>query len=203
MRPRPVEFRASDGLTLRGQQRGDGERWAVLVHDEGGDLDAWKALVGMLSKAGLCVLSFDLRGHGASDDPWEPARSPDDVLAALDYADSGGARTLYLIGAGAGATAALAAAGSREVRALVALSPRADLPGLAPDAIRKTSAPRLILVGKGDPRAAGEADDVFRRSIGWAVVAAVPVEVQGTCLLASSWGTHVREHIAAFLRDYP
>jgi alpha-beta hydrolase superfamily lysophospholipase len=193
MPARPVELRSGDGLTLRGQQHGAGDRWAVLVHDAGRDLDAWRGLIGALRRTGLCVLSFDLRGHGASDDPWEPARSPADVLAAIDHAVSEGARTVYLIGAGAGATAALAAAGSK-VRALVALSPRAERPGLPPDA---------ILVGTGDPRAAGEADSVFRRSVGWTVVAALPVEAQGTDLIVSSWGSHVREHVLAFLRDYP
>ena len=94
----------------------------MLVHDEGEDLDAWRPLVGDLIGLGLCVLSFDLRGHGASDDPWEPRRAPSDVLAAVRFARTEGARRVYLLGAGAGATAALAAGGTRKVDAIVLYS---------------------------------------------------------------------------------
>lgn len=198
----PVEFRAPDGLLLRGHRHGDGARWAVLVHDEGQDLDAWGMLVGGLRGLGLCVLAFDLRGHGASDDPWDPRQAPADVLAALRFAESEGARSLYLIGAGLGATAALVAAAEHEVQALVALSPRAELSGVPRDAIREATAPKLFVVGGLDPVAAEQASDIYRRSIGWGLLESPPVEAQGTDLLASEWGEHVAEHTLAFLRDY-
>ena len=199
----PVEIETSDGPTLRGQRYGEeSPRWVVLVHDEGQDLDAWRSLVGPLVGLGLRVLAFDLPGHGASDDPWEPSSLPTHVLAALRYADSHGARSLYLIGAGAGATAALVAAGECEVQAIVALSPRAELDGVASDAVRKAPAPKLIVVGGEDPVAAEAAADVHRRSIGWGVLQAPPVAEQGTQLLESEWGEHVAENALAFLRDY-
>ena len=198
----PVEFPSSNGLILRGHLYGSGERWAVLIHDEGQDLDAWQPLVAELQAIGLSVLLFDLRGHGASDDPWNADEAPADVDAALRFAKTRGATSTYVIGAGAGATAGLAAAGARDVRALVALSPRAVLGSLPRDVIRDTRAPKLIMMGALDSLSAEQADDVYRRSIGWSVLESVPVRDQGTGLLASAWGGHAREHIAAFLRDY-
>jgi pimeloyl-ACP methyl ester carboxylesterase len=200
----PLAIPVSEQLVLRGERVGEpGERWAVLVHEEGRDLDAWRTLVGRLEELGLCVLAFDLAGHGASDDPWESRRLPADVLAVLRFAESQGARRVSVVAAGAGATAALAAAGEFEVQAIVALSPRAGLDGLGPEAIRETLAPKLIIVGSEDAAAAAEADRVFRRSIGWSLLQSLPTEIQGTALLESAWALQVAENALAFLRDYP
>ena len=127
---------------------------------------------------------------------------PDDVIAALRFGESQGAKRICVVGAGAGATAALAAAGEVEVQAIVALSPRAELDGLAPEALRETLAPKLIFVGSHNPAAAAEADHVFRRSIGWSLLQSLPTELQGTALLASPWAEQVAETTLAFLRDY-
>jgi Alpha/beta hydrolase family len=203
MRSTPVEIRTSEPPVVRGERYGDeSERWAVLVHEEGRDLDAWRVLVGPLVGLGVCVLAIDIPGHGASDDPWEPRRLPEQVVAALRLAESEGGHTLCLIGAGEGAAAALVAAGEHEVQAIVALSPRAQLDGVPPDAIRETAAPKLIFVGDKDPVAAGEAADVHRRSVGWGVLQSLPATSQGTALLESEWAGHVVETTLAFLRDY-
>lgn len=202
MQARPVEIPADDGVLLRGQAWGDGERWALLVHDEGQDLDSWRALVGWLLGLELQVLAFDLRGHGASDDRWRPAKAPADVLAALRFAESKSARWLTLVGAGAGATAALAAAGHHEVQALVGLSPRARIDGVPADLLREARAPKLFVVGSLDPAAVAEAEDILKRSIGWSVLASPPVADQGTDLLSSEWAEQIVEHMLGFLRDY-
>jgi pimeloyl-ACP methyl ester carboxylesterase len=174
----------------------------VLVHEEGRDLDVWRRLVGRLVELTLCALPFDLPGHGASDDPWEPRSLPAAVLAALGFAESEGARRLYVVGAGAGATAALVAAGEREIHAIVALSPRAVLEGVDAEAMRETHAPKLIVVGSEDPVAADEAAEVYRRSIGWGLLQSLPTEIQGTRLLESEWAEQVTENTLDFLRDY-
>jgi pimeloyl-ACP methyl ester carboxylesterase len=197
-----VSFSTAGGLVLRGHRWGSEQGCAVLVHDEGEDLDGWRPLVGELIGLRLSVLAFDLRGHGASDDPWEPGRALSDVLAALRFARAEGARRLYLLGAGAGATAALAAGGRRKVEALVLYSPRAELEGVSVEAFRAAAAPKLIIVGGLDTAAAAAASEVLRRTIGWAVLESPPVEAQGTRLLTSNWAEQVVEHTVAFLRDY-
>lgn len=203
MRTNPLEIHTGEQLLLRGQRYGEpGERWAVLVHDERRDLDAWRGLPGRLVGLGLCVVAFDLAGHGTSDDPWDQRSLRGHVLEAMSLAEAEGASRLYLVGAGSGATAALAAAGEREVQAIVALSPWAELDGIPKDAIRDTEAPKLIIVGGEDRAAAEAAADVYRRSIGWGLLQSLPTEAQGTALLDSDWAEQVVESTLAFLRDY-
>ena len=60
-----VEIPAPDGAVLRGEVRRAGPVWAVLVHDLGEDLDAWRPLRDALGRRGVSVLCFDLRGHDA------------------------------------------------------------------------------------------------------------------------------------------
>ena len=121
----PVEFAGPRALTLRGQRSGEGERWVVLVHGEGRDLDGWRPLAGWLADHGLSVLAFDLPGHGASDDPWEPALALPAVIAAIDFARSERSLPVHLVGEGVGGIAALAAAAepTRQVASIVAISP--------------------------------------------------------------------------------
>lgn len=199
---RSVEFPASREVVLRGQIWGDGAQWAVLVHDEGRDLDAWKAVVGWLLGAGLCVIAFDLRGHGASDGEPDAASAPQDVLAALRFAESQGARWKALIGAGLGATAAMVAAGERDVAAIVALSPRARIDGIDDEAIRTSRAPKLFVAGSLDRTARAEAEDAHLRTIGWTVLATPPTAVQGSDLLTCDWAPTIVDNALAFLNDY-
>lgn len=199
----PVEIKIADGPTLRGQRSGEESgRWALLFHDEGQDLDAWRGFVGPLVGLGLCVLAVDLPGHGASDGPWEPSSLPAYVLAVIRYADVQGARLLCIIGAGAAATGALVAAGQHDVAALVALSPRAEIDGMSAEAIRETSAPKLIFVGGEDPAAAADASEVLHRTIGWGILQSLPTPTQGSALLESDWAGQVVETTLAFVRDY-
>lgn len=194
----PVDFSSAGGRHLRGRLYGGGASWVILVHDEDQDSRAWRGLPKHLSAQGFRVLAFDLRGYGASNGPRDSGRVRADVGAALGFARSRGARRLYVIGAGVGAGAALVAASAYPIRAFVALSPRRS----GRDNPEQTRAPKLIFVGSLDDRAAAEADDVFRRSIGFATLNSTPVNVQGTELLRSAWGDDVRELIVMFLRDY-
>lgn len=98
----PVEFAGPRALTLRGLRSGEGDRWAVLVHGEGRDLDGWRPLAGFLADHGFSVLAIDLPGHGASDDPWESALALPAVVAAIDFARSESSRQIHLVGEGVG-----------------------------------------------------------------------------------------------------
>lgn len=202
MPPTPIEIHRCERRVLRGHFWRGGEAWAVLVHDEGEDLDAWAPLVSELSAAGLSVVAIDLAGHGASDDPWDPSLAPADVAATMRFALNEGAKAVFLIGAGAGASAALVAAVEVEPQAIVALSPRAALNGVDPEAIRESAAPKLFVVGGRDRTALAHTVDIYRRAIGWGLIEQPPVTEQGTDLLASDWAEQVGEKILAFLRDY-
>ena len=197
----PVEFAGPRALTLRGLRSGEGDRWAVLVHGEGRDLDGWRPLAGWLADRGFSVLAFDLPGHGASDDPWEPALALPSVVAAIDFARSESPRQVHLVGEGLGAIAALAAATetTRQVASIVAISPHADDRVAALVEVREARAPKLILVGSLSPGALAGAEAVFRGAIGVCEMVKFPVAVQGTDLLAGEWGVHAREKVLEHL----
>ncbi|HEV2034245.1 MAG TPA: alpha/beta fold hydrolase [Candidatus Dormibacteraeota bacterium] len=197
----PVEFAGPGALMLRGLRFGEADRWAVLVHGEGRDLDGWRPLAGWLADHGLSVLAFDLPGHGASDDPWEPTLALPAVVAAIDFARSEGSRQVHLGGEGFGAIAALAAAAdhTRQVASIVALSPNVhDHVGELIE-VREARAPKLILVGSLSPDALEGAEAVFRGAIGHCEIVKFPVSAQGTDLLAGEWGVHARHKVLEHL----
>lgn len=195
-----TEFSTDDQLVLRGQRQGDGPRWVILVHDEGQDLDAWRELHGELARSGFTALSFDLRGHGASDDPWNANAAVADVLAAMSFAQTHGAGAIGLVGSGIGATACLAAAGVRDAAALVAISARPATSALRAAQIVKC--PKLFIVGSWDEDARRDAQEMHNGAAGWSLLSLVPLPIQGTDLLQSDWGESVRASIGAFLRNY-
>lgn len=201
----PVEFEGPRALTLRGLQSGEGERWAVLVHGEGRDLDGWRPLADWLADHGLSVLAFDLPGHGASDDPWEPALALPAVIAAIDFARSERSQPVHLVGEGVGAIAALAAAAAprRQVASIVAISPQADEGVAALIEVREARAPKLILVGSLSPGALEGAEAVFRAAIGLCEIVKFPVAVQGTELLDGEWGLHARDKVLEHMLRHP
>jgi pimeloyl-ACP methyl ester carboxylesterase len=197
----PVEFAGPRALTLRGLRSGEGDRWAVLVHGEGRDLDGWRPLAAFLADSGFSVLAIDLPGHGASDDPWESELALPAVVAAIDFARSESSRQIHLVGEGVGAMAALAAATdpTRPVASIVAISPAADKGVAELIEVREARAPKLILVGSLSPDALECAEAVFRAAIGPCHMVKLPVAAQGTDLLAGEWGVHVREKVLEHL----
>ena len=197
----PVEFGGLTTPVLRGLRFGAGERWAVLVHDEGQDVDAWRALTGWLADHDCSVLAFDLPGHGASDDPWLRALARPSVIAAVDFARSEGARHVHLIGAGLGALAVLAAAaqGECDPASITVLSPKLDDSVAALAEVREARAPRLIIVGSLDGDAVEDAKAVYRGAIGPCELTEFPVAAQGAELMSGEWGQHAREKLLAHL----
>ncbi len=197
----PIEFRGPATQALRGLIFGAGERWVILVHAEGQDLDVWRPLAHLLADRGLCALAFDLPGHGASDAEWNPELATASVMAAVDFARSRGARQVHLIGAEIGALAVLAAAArdQHQVDSIVALSPIIDDRVANLTDVRDARAPKLILVGSLDPGAAGSAEAFYRGAIGHCELTQFPVSAEGTDLLSGEWGPHAREKVLAHL----
>lgn len=132
-----VTFRATDGVVLKGWLlHGSIKAGPVVVcHDLGESKTAVMNLAIALNKAGLTVLAFDFRGHGASggDGSTLGLNEVRDVLGAVDFVASLPKRDvdagkIGVYGAGMGAhAAALAAAERPSLRVLV-------LDGLWPDA---------------------------------------------------------------------
>jgi pimeloyl-ACP methyl ester carboxylesterase len=201
----PIEFAGPRTGTLRGLRSGDGERWTVLVHDVGRDLDDWRELASSLAESGGSALTFDLPGHGASDDPWDPALAAPALTAALDFARSAGARRIHLVGAGSGAMAALAAAsaGAEDVASAALLSPRPDGTATLGEETREVRVPRLILVGSLDEGAVRDAEAVFRAAIGRCELVQIPVPSQGAGLLSGKLGDQARDKVLTHVVRHP
>jgi pimeloyl-ACP methyl ester carboxylesterase len=193
----PVEFAGPNARTLRGLRSGETDPWIVLVHDEDRDLDGWLQLAGWLADHGVSVLAFDLPGHGASDDPWEPTLAVAAVRSAVDFAISEGSRRPHLVGAGIGATAALVAAADpeRHIASIAAFSPHLDERVAELAHLREPTAPKLIFVGSHSEKALQEAEAVFRASVGPCQMVKFPVAEQGADLVAGKWGPHAREKV--------
>jgi len=201
----PVEFMGPGDVVLRGERAGEADRWAVLIHDEGRDLDGWRPLTSWFAEHDFSVLAFDLPGHGASDDPWQPNLALPAVMAAIEFVRSEGARQVHLVGEGTGAVAALAAAAdsSTHVASIAAFSPRLNGSLTDLETVREARAPKLILVGSLRPGALEDAEALFRGAIGPCELAKFPVEAQGADLLAGTWGLHARETVLGHARRHP
>jgi pimeloyl-ACP methyl ester carboxylesterase len=130
-----VEFRAADGVRLRGtylHTTATRRRGVVLFcHELNGD--RWSALAAgnALRRRGFDLFTFDFRNHGDSQrvtgyepTPWVTPHELADVCAAIDYLTTrvdADPRGVGLVGFGRGASAAVCAAASqRRVRAVVA-----------------------------------------------------------------------------------
>jgi pimeloyl-ACP methyl ester carboxylesterase len=99
-----------DGTTIAADLYGSGARGVVLAHGGRRTKADWAPQAGILAAHGFCVLAFDFRGFGDSPVP-PPALQTDaafrfDVLAAVRYLHQHGARTVAVVGASFGGTAA-------------------------------------------------------------------------------------------------
>ncbi|QDU85440.1 Alpha/beta hydrolase family protein [Planctomycetes bacterium Pla163] len=156
----PVRLTARDGRKLEGTfypvpKVNDPVAAVLLIHDLGADRAQLEPLVERLVKKKLAVLTFDLRGHGASADEecdWsamdEAAQSRlvpfmvHDIGAAMEWLSDDsrvlGARQ-HVIGQGFGALLAARAAADERVTSLTLIEPQLDahnfqLAGLLDDA---------------------------------------------------------------------
>ena len=100
-----VSFPAPDGYRLRADLYGKGPRGIVLAHGGRFAMESWDEQARIFAKAGFRVLALDFRGYGqtiagtqTSDDKTYP-----DVLAAVRYLHSTGAKSVSVVGASMGA----------------------------------------------------------------------------------------------------
>src|SRR5262249_51343984 len=103
---------SADGVRIRFRVEGHGVA-VLLLHGFSDSLDSWWEVgVAPVLARTFRVVALDLRGHGGSDKPSDPARYRDehraaDVVAVLDAI---GERSSYLVGYSMGGWTALAVA---------------------------------------------------------------------------------------------
>jgi len=119
-----VEFKATDGLRLRGVwiPAPDSDKAVIILHGHGGsyDLDLYRAPA--LHEAGFNVLLFDFRAHGRSEGMhmtfgYEERR---DVLGAIEFLHQQGVNHIGLLGFSyGGIVSMLVTPGCPDVQALI------------------------------------------------------------------------------------
>jgi pimeloyl-ACP methyl ester carboxylesterase len=145
-----VSFPTDDGGLVYSVIYGEGERAVVLAHGGRFDKESWDEQGRALAKAGFRVLAFDFRGHGKSRGP-ATAAGPDhgrhrDVLAAVQYLRTGGARMVSVIGASMGGDYAAEAAEAepKAIDRLVLIAGGAYTP------LQRMTGPKLFIISRHD-----------------------------------------------------
>jgi pimeloyl-ACP methyl ester carboxylesterase len=206
MRVEAIQATTADGLTLRGEIVRGGDTWVLLVHDVGGDIDAWHPLRPGLVARGWTVLALDLRGHGGSDGEWlDDGGGVLDVDLGIILARRLGAHHVAVVAAGTAGVLALQAVEraladpSLELPdSLVLLSP-GPLDGADPMRLRGGGLPKIVFSGAFDS-GRPDVEALRRASIGWTLAVSVASDAHGTGLL-DAWAPTVLDKLGTFLTE--
>ena len=105
-----VSIPTSDGGEVFADVYGSGARGLVLAHGGRFNKESWRPQAEQFAAAGFHVLAFDFRGYGKSHGPGQAdvftAPLQLDVLAAVRYLHSIGAKTVSIVGGSLGGGAA-------------------------------------------------------------------------------------------------
>ena len=105
-----VSFPTSDGGVIFADLYGQGEKGLVLAHGGRFNKESWRPQAEQFAAAGFHVLAFDFRGYGKSHGPGQAdiftAPLQLDVLAAVRYLHSIGAKKVSIVGGSLGGGAA-------------------------------------------------------------------------------------------------
>ncbi len=107
---RTISFPTEDGGVIYADVYGEGNRAVLLAHGGQFNKQSWEKQARALVAARFRVLAIDFRGYGKSHGPGDsdPADAPlqFDVLAAVRYLRTTGAKTVSIVGASMGGGAA-------------------------------------------------------------------------------------------------
>lgn len=197
----PIEIRTPDDLTIRGERWDGGERYAVLVHDRGDDLDSVRAIGSGLVAAGFTTVAIDRIGHGASDDRPEGDRGGDlgeDLCAVVDSLSL--EQGVYLVGVGEAAADCLYAAGRVEPSLVVLVSPR-ETGQIPADVLGGDQSPTLLIIGAHDQALEGAARRLRAGRPGAALLVRLPTMDQAAALIWGPYGQQVVNHLVGYARQ--
>lgn len=109
-RQKTVSFPSEDGGVVFADVYGEGDRAVVLAHGGRFNKESWEKQAQTLATAGFRVLALDFRGYGPSKGPGDsqPMNAPLhlDVLAAVRYLRTNGAKKVFIVGGSMGGGAA-------------------------------------------------------------------------------------------------
>jgi 3-oxoadipate enol-lactonase len=173
-----------DRASIRYERTGDGPQPLVLLHEMGGSLESWDALVPFLAQQ-FTVIRCDQRGAGNSEKIRAPITFPDfaDDLSAL-FDHLGLTEPVDIVGVAAGACIGLLFASRypERVRRLIAMNPPTNAEGASGQVLRD----RAALTEVGGMRAVA----------GSALARSYPEEVMGD-------GSDYKNYLARFVANDP
>ncbi|MGH9862071.1 MAG: alpha/beta hydrolase [Candidatus Acidiferrales bacterium] len=145
-----------DGGLVYADVYGKGDRGVMLAHGGRFNKESWEKQARALAAAGFRVLAIDFRGYGESRGPGEadPLSAPlyFDVLAAVRYLRQTGAKTVSVVGASMGGSAAAKASIEAEPGEIDRLVLLAADGGGPPE---KLKGRKLFIVSRDDTRGDG------------------------------------------------
>jgi len=146
-----VSFATEDGGLVYADVYGSGERAVVLAHGGRWNKESWAEQAPVLVKAGFEVMAIDFRGYGKSHGPGDkdPMDSPleKDLLAAVRYLHTHGAKKVSIVGGSMGG----AAAGDASIVSKPGEIDRIVMLGAAPNLpADKLKSPALFIVARND-----------------------------------------------------
>ncbi len=146
-----VSFPTEDGGVVFADLYGSAERAVVLAHGGRFNKESWAPQARRLVAAGFEVLAIDFRGYGKSHGPGDkdPEDAPleKDVLAAVRYLHSAGAKSVSIVGGSMGG----GAAGDASIESRPGEIDRIVMLGAAPNGpAEKLKSPALFIVARDD-----------------------------------------------------
>lgn len=151
-----VSFPTADGGVVFADVYGEGDRAVVLAHGGRFNKESWEKQARALVAAGFRVLAPDFRGYGKSKGPGDsdPMDAPLhlDVLAAVRYLHTNGAKTVAIVGGSMGG----GAAGDASIASKTGEIDRIVFLGASPNGpAEKLKCPTLFIVARDDANADG------------------------------------------------
>ena len=151
-----ISFSAEDGGRVCAELYGVATRGVVLAHGGRFNKESWRAQANALVREGFAVLAIDFRGFGCSTGPgqadFDNAPFEKDVLAAVGYLKTHGAKTVSVVGGSFGG----AAAGDASIQSAPGEIDRIVFLGAAPNLpADKLKSRALFIVARDDIGDAG------------------------------------------------
>ncbi len=148
---RTVSFPTEDGGVVFADLYGSADKAVVLAHGGQFNKESWAPQARKLVAAGFEVLAIDFRGYGKSHGPGDkdPMDAPleKDVLAAVRYLHTAGAKSVSIVGGSMGG----GAAGDASIASRPGEIDRIVMLGAAPNGpAEKLKSPALFIVARDD-----------------------------------------------------